>query len=85
MKAGDRIRVDVGWKGMYSHWEDYTVEEFRFCLGVFLSEDARRAGDFTPLCDIYCDGPESNDDYIPNFGSYRTNQVPAWCDIPKED
>jgi hypothetical protein len=81
MKAGNRIRVNVG-NGMYDDWQDFTVEEFRFCLGIFLSDESREAGHFTPLCDIYCDGPESEGDYISNFGSYRTNQVPAWCDIP---
>ena len=82
MKAGDRIKVDVGWAGMYSDWESFTVEEFRFCLGIFASDDHRQAGKFTPLCEIYCNGPESESKYIGNFGEYRTNQVPAWCDIP---
>lgn len=82
MKAGDRIRVDVGYSDMYTDWKDFSVEEFRFCLGIFLDEDHRKAGDFTPLCELYCDGPDSKGDYISNYGEYRTNQVPAWCDIP---
>ena len=35
MKAGDRIKVDIGWAGMYSDWQIFTVEEFRYCLGIF--------------------------------------------------
>ena len=37
MKAGERIRLDVGWDGMYKDYQDFTVEEFRHCLGIFLS------------------------------------------------
>ena len=82
MKAGSRIKVDVGWAGMYSEWESFTVEEFRFCLGIFKSDDHRVAGNFTPLCDLYCSGPESEGKYISNYGEYITNLVPAWIDIP---
>ena len=53
MKAGDRIRVDVGWYGMYEELQDFTVEELRYCLGIFLSEQHREAGRFTPLCGMY--------------------------------
>ena len=78
MKAGDRIRV--------SHYygnEDFTVEEFRFCLGFFESDEHRKAGQFTPLCELYEKGPESVEGYISNFGTYYTNPVQAWMDIPK--
>jgi hypothetical protein len=78
MEAGDRIRVITRYGT-----EDHTVEEFRFCLGVFLSDAHRQAGDFTPLCELYEPGPESEERYISNYGSYHTNQVPAWADIPR--
>jgi len=61
--------------------KDYVVEEFRYCLGVFESEDHRKAGRFTPLCDLYEPGPESEEKYIPNFGEYKTNMVQAWMDL----
>ena len=83
MKAGDRIRVDLGWCGMYSDLQDFTVEGFRHCLGIFESGEARLAGKFTPLCDMYYNGPESESKYISNFGEYKTNQVPMWMNIPK--
>lgn len=83
MKTGDRIRLDVGWRGMYSELEDFTVEEFRYCLGIFRSEDHRKAGNFTPLCDLYTRGPESEDGYISNYGEYITNMIPAFMNIPK--
>ncbi len=78
MKAGDRIRVfDI-----YGDTVDYTVEEFRYCLGVFASEQHREAGAFTPLCELYEAGAESEKKYISNFGGYTSNKVQAWMDIP---
>jgi hypothetical protein len=62
--------------------EDFTVEEFRYCLGIFESEQHRQAGRFTPLCDLYERGPDSENSYISNFGEYYTNPVQAWMDIP---
>lgn len=83
MKAGDSIRLDVGWHGMYSELEDFTVEEFRYCLGIFRSDDHKKAGNFTPLCELYESGPESETKYISNYGEYVTNKVPAFMNIPK--
>jgi len=82
MKVGDKIRLDVGCAGMYTELKDFTVEEFRYCLGIFKSDDHRRAGKFTPLCDLYAAGPESNEEYISNFGPYTSNQVPVFMNIP---
>ena len=83
MKAGDRIRIQLyGFGGYKTEQKDYTVELFRYCLGVFLSEQAREAGDFTPLCELYGPGPNSEEKYIPNYGEYITNKVPEWMDIP---
>ena len=82
MKIGSRIRVTTYVMGFKSGFEDYTVEEFRYCLGIFQSEEHRRAGNFTPLCELYERGPDSEDDYIPNYGSYVTNMVQGWSDIP---
>ncbi len=83
MKAGDRIKLMHYMYGLVVGVEDFTVEEFRYCLGVFESDEHRKAGRFKPLCDLYYDGPDSEDDYISNFGEYRTNQVPSWMNIPK--
>lgn len=82
MKKGDKIRLDVGPWGLYTELQDFTVEEFRHCLGIFLSDDHRTAGRFTPLCELYEAGPDSESKYISNFGSYTSNQVQAWMDIP---
>ena len=74
MKAGDRIRLTQYIMGLYANGtEDFTVEEFRFCLGIFKSEDHRQAGNFTPLCELYEAGPESKLDYISNYGEYTAN------------
>lgn len=83
MKAGDRIRLTYYTMGYENGTVDHTVEEFRFCLGIFESDEHREAGQFTPLCELYDNGPESEDKYISNFGSYRTNQVPAFMNIPR--
>lgn len=81
MKAGDKIRIQHYMMGYKSHTEDYTVEEFRYCLGIFQSSEHRAANSFTPLCELYERGPESEDDYISNFGATYTNPVQAWMDI----
>jgi len=80
MKAGDRIRIQGSWGEL----TDYTLEMFRYCLGYFESEQEREMGRFTPLCYIYDKGPESLECYMSNHGSYHTNLVPAWMDLPKE-
>ena len=82
MKEGDWIRLDVGWFGMYVDLQDFEVEEFRHCLGIFATENHRKAGKFTPLCELYIAGPESKYGYISNFGEIITNQVPLFMNIP---
>ena len=83
MKPGDRIRVQLYSSfGHETEQKDLEVEVFRHCLGVFLSENDRTASNFTPLCKLYEPGPDSEEQYIPNYGMYYTNQVQAWMDIP---
>jgi len=82
MKSGDKIRVFKRTpKGHISGTVDFVVEEFRYCLGIFTSENDRKAGRFTPLCDLYEPGPESEERYIGNYGEYHTNMVQSWMDI----
>jgi len=83
MKQGDRIRVQTYICGNRAYTEDHTIEMFRYCLGFFRSPEHKKAGRFTPLCDMYERGPESKNDYISNYGDYYTNPVQAWMDIPK--
>ena len=83
MEAGDRIRVQHYMRGYPVQMKDYTVEKFRYCLGIFESEEDRKAGKFMPLCDLYERGPESENSYISNYGEYYTNPVQAWMDIPR--
>ena len=82
MKAGDRIRVFSYWSDHITGTDDFTVEEFRHCLGIFASEQHREAGNFTPLCELYERGPDSKNGYISHYGEYYTNPVQAWMDIP---
>ena len=84
MKAGDKIRVQHYMMGHPSYQEDFTVEEFRHCLGIFEDDEHRMAGRFTPLCELYENGPDSEHSYISNFGEYQTNQVQAWMDLPSD-
>lgn len=81
MQAGDRIRLELTMMGHKIGTEDYTVEMFRDCLGIFKDEDCRVTGYFTPLCELYGRGPESEDKYRPNFGEYVTNQVPIYMNL----
>lgn len=82
MKAGNKIRVTEYFCGHDIGFEDYTIEEFRHCLGIFQSEQHREAGDFTPLCELYERGPDSENKYISNYGEYLTNKVQGWSDLP---
>lgn len=77
IKAGNFIRL----QHEYGYLMDFVVEEYQFCLGVFMSESHRRAGDFTPLCILYGPGPDSEEQYEPNYGQYKDNLVPGWMDI----
>ena len=83
MKAGDKIRLQWYIMGFPAYLRDFEVEEFRHCLGIFKSNHHRIAGDFTPLCDLYESGPESESKYLSNYGEYITNEVPSWMDITK--
>jgi len=81
MKAGDRIRVFTYTMGHRTGTKDFTVEEFRYCLGIFENAMCKEAGHFTPLCNLYETGPDSEERYISNFGPYHTSMVQAWMDI----
>jgi hypothetical protein len=85
MKSGDKIRVQRYCMGYPAGTEDFAVEEFRYCLGIFESEEHRLAGHFTPLCNLYEHGPESENKYISNYGEYFTNPVQSWMDLPGGD
>lgn len=82
MKAGCKIRVTEYCFGHEAGFEDFVVEEFRHCLGIFRSPQHREAGHFTPLCDLFERGPESKNKYISNYGEYVSDMVQGWSDLP---
>ena len=86
-KAGDTIRIvrDDNWYGI--EVLTFQLEVFRHTLGYFASDNDREASVFTPLSDpdLYGDGPESDSNYISNYGPYRTNQVPLFEIISKSE
>jgi len=82
IKEGDKIRVFTYTMGHVTGTKDLTVENFRHCLGIFVSPQDKEASWFTPLCDLYEPGPDSEIKYIPNYGEYQTNMVQAWMDLP---
>ena len=84
MKIGNKIRIVQYYMGHPLEKTDHTVEEFRHCLGIFLSDNAREASKFTPLCNLFEPGPESEQQYISNYGEYHTNEVQAWMDLPND-
>lgn len=84
MKAGDRIRVQKYTMGHPTHHDDYIVEEFRHCLGIFLNDSDRLAQHFTPLCDLYEPGPYAEKRYIANYGEYYTEWVQSFMNLPRE-
>ena len=82
LAVGDRIRVQDCLT--FGDCEDFTIEEFRQCLGIFANNAHREAGRFTTLCELYTTGPNSEEKYIGNYGTYYTNEVPVWMNIPKD-
>lgn len=76
---GDRIILTLN----FGEQRDFTVERFRDCLGVFMSDAAREAGDFTPLCEMYGYGAGSENSYIGNYGEYIKNPVALWMQLPR--
>ena len=82
MKTGDKIRVNTYFGNTPIAQQDYIVEEFRYCLGIFETQQDREAGAFTPLCRLYEVGSESEKKYISNYGEYHTNMVQSWMDLP---
>lgn len=81
MKAGDKIRVQIYICGNPAYTEDHVIEEYAYCLGFFRTENDRIAGRFTPLCELYEPGPDSERKYLPNYGEYYTNLVQGWMDL----
>lgn len=83
MKVGDFIRVQKYTMG-YPHYQvDYVVEEFRHCLGIFLSGDDRTAQNFTPLCELYTPAPDAKKGYISHYGEYYDKYVQNFMNITK--
>ena len=74
---GDRIRLD----DCYGHKHDCTVERFRDCLRLFLTDQHRKTGDFLPLCEMYGFGTGSEMSYMSNLGKYVKNPVPLWMQL----
>jgi len=81
MKPGMKIKLPYFICGEIISWDEFEVEEFRHCLGVFISKEHRIANQFTPLCELYERGPESKEGYISNHGEYYTNPVQLWIDL----
>lgn len=84
MQAGDKIRVQF-----YSRWgatdiKDYIVEEFRYCLGIFKTDDDRTAQNFTPLCELYIPAPDAKKGYISNYGEYYDKYVQDFMNLPRD-
>jgi len=85
MKVGDRIRVQKYICGVPAYTEDYTVESFRYSLGVFMSGEDRKAQNFTPLCKLYEPAPDAKKGYICNYGDYYDSYVQSFMNLPRED
>lgn len=80
LKVGDHIRI----KNRYGV-EDFIIEEFRQCLGIFWSQHHRIAGTFTPICELWEPGPDSKPMYESNHGEYWSNEVPLWMNLPRKE
>lgn len=79
---GKRIRVQKYTMGHPTHQDDYTIEEYRHCPGIFLSKAHRTACEFTPLCELYDPAPGAERRYLSNHGEYYDEWVQGWMDLP---
>ena len=84
VETGDKIALKYYYDETFSHEDIFEVVYFRFALGVFLSEDAKKAEHFTPLCELYKKSENSTQEYIGNYGEYFTNKIPAWRIVEKK-
>ena len=75
---GDIIRIPAHYLKSLTVATEFEVVEFRNCLGIYETEEAKVAGDLTPLCTLYEPSPASTSVYLTNYGSYETNMVPVW-------
>lgn len=80
MKAGDKVKVKLGYD-KHPDWREFKLEEFRYALGIFRSEEHRVMGKFTPLCELYEGGDDSETEYMPHMGEYFTNPVPVFYKV----
>jgi hypothetical protein len=85
MKVGNRIRIAPEHLDRETEEREFIVVEHRQTFGVFWSEEAREAGDLTPLCDLYIPAEDSETEYIPNYGEYDTKMVPCWTVVPEDE
>ena len=84
IKAGDRIRVRFVPYPNCEEFEEYTVEEFRGCLGIFETGSCRKAQEFSPLCSLYRKSRDAVQGYIPNYGEYWDKWEPAFEKIEED-
>ncbi len=84
VRVGDTIRLRIA-QGHYEEIVEAVVELHRCCPGVFFFEYERRVGGFHPLCEFYERGPNSRDEYEPNYGEYVSDLVPGWVIVRRKE
>lgn len=83
-KAGDTVRVPKYYFGKFSHFAEYELQEFNFCLGFYDEENGPiTPSNFTPLSSLYEPAPDSEEVYISNFGSVHTHYIQPFEIIAK--
>lgn len=77
-KAGDKVRVERYMFGYFDGFEIFELCDFHYCLGIWQSEDHKKAHRFTPLCELITPSPESKKGYISNFGEYNSEYIATY-------
>ncbi|MDI9276217.1 hypothetical protein QMZ65_03225 [Pantoea sp. EABMAA-21] len=77
-KAGDKVRVMKFIFGHFSHFDEFVLEEFHYCLGFFQSDAHRADSKFTPLSDLIEPAPDSARRYWSHYGEYFTDYVATY-------
>ena len=82
-KVGDTVRVPVYIFGKFAYFDKFKIESYNYCLG-FYRGNPKTPCNFTPLSELYEPGPESEIDYVSNYGQIHTSYIQTFEVIRNE-
>lgn len=73
-KVGDTVRVPIYIFGNFAYFSEYKLEMYNYCLG-FYKGSPKTPCNFTPLSSLYEPAPDSEMQYISNYGQIHTDYI----------